>query len=330
MPYDAVSLLGTEHAVLPVAPSDSDDISRMDVDLDSDIDRLSLATHHGQERWDPLTVFEYCGPNLRTALAPHPRVTGNPLELLRRADVFDAASFHTFFFKRPDPNLPVTLKPPANLVIPTAFLRGVGYAAVRLAQPAQQVELLRRVRWASGASYQMVFEAAMLGYLPTAHIVADLPSSATSLVIYPHPPPRAYFVCPSSTPLPATATAPTLLACTGEGVENIPDQLGFSALPAGFPSAHALMLAEDSSGRRWEILFQVTVSKARPIVKADIDSLVQALSRHRHTHPPRRLFLFVSDWPEKGPSLPGADASAALSGWEIGYVTVGDHDLLGG
>ncbi|EJD36606.1 hypothetical protein AURDEDRAFT_188318 [Auricularia subglabra TFB-10046 SS5] len=371
-PADA--LVPAEVLSWPVDPVDLDsvsaygDMTRMDVDLadasvtSSDAGNARALFHApatvavpstSQPRlWDPLRVFELCGPNLHIALSPKIWHTGSPLELLGATtwqvalqnsisslslltglsskDSFAAntsvSGYHTLFFEQPDSTGAVGHQPPTNPVIPTPFLRSVVYAAVRTAQRLEQLKMLGHVR-GLGAIHGIIFEAAALDYLSTARLTAILPSSATSFVVAPQDSSaRPYVVNPPSITTARMKATPLPYAGNAKGLDSIADQLGFCTLPSGFASADALMIAQGDSHCRFEILFQVTVSKVHPIKQAGVNSVLRALDRHRRTET-RRVFLFVSDSDEKGRSLATANYKY-LDDWEIGYVTIADKDLL--
>ncbi|EJD50615.1 hypothetical protein AURDEDRAFT_182493 [Auricularia subglabra TFB-10046 SS5] len=355
--------MGVQHEVVPLIPAHTsaialiaqdevkpvrsnpavayEDAARTDVDLNAAVS--CGASTSSLKFWDPVRVFELCGPNLRDALSPKLWTTGNPLELLgsktrqlalQRTASSLAILADTLFFERPDHNGPVTHYPPANPVIPTSFLRGVVYAAVRGAWRGEHVQMLRQLD-GLGAIHGLVFEAVALDYLATApRFTAALSSSEETLNVRVllDKPSRKY---PEGYTLARTVTvwstqwaslAPPGGGSDLEGLDSIADKLGFYETPSTLSSVNALMLAKGDDLCRYEILFQVTISEARSIKKPDIDTVVQALNRHTQKPSRRRIFLFVSNTPHSGRRL-AAFEYEALSDWEIGYVALTNDDL---
>ncbi|EJD48409.1 hypothetical protein AURDEDRAFT_122805 [Auricularia subglabra TFB-10046 SS5] len=289
----------TPGTIAPLTAGDTV-VTQTEVDLDEDVD-VRPPANQSDKFWTPQEVFDICGPNLHWVFLEHDRVTGMPDEILQwthfnsttlaaralagvRSGDPVTAGFRTFFFEQPDPRGPVSTSRPRNTVIPTPFLRGALYAAVREKQYHEQIQMLSQVR-GLGAVHDVVFEGVVLTYLATTPHTAVLPPRTPSAISPPHA--MVFSIIPQDDPLhpylvsavpdegPFARTTSTQVACAGNalGLTSIEDGLGFCTLPPGFASADALMLAQSVDGAtRFEIAFQVTVSKARPIKKRDIEA----------------------------------------------------------
>ncbi|EJD37551.1 hypothetical protein AURDEDRAFT_173409 [Auricularia subglabra TFB-10046 SS5] len=316
----------------------------MDVDLDPKfrVPGPQLDAKH----WDPIEVFQLCGPDLRCALPLHNRFSGNPLELLpwrHWPSALQAATtalrgyipymlygHHTLFFELPDPSGPLTGHIPVNLSVPTPFLRGIVASAARDLKPAERLALFSRTR-----TYPTIrgvaFEAAALAHLSTAHLrPAFRAPSAAPVVIGPH---GAQYVAKMDAgaplPVPVNAAPRRLFYFRGTQPPCIDNTPGFCEFPRALAGVDALLLADGPAedAVRYEILFQVAL---RGIKQPAFDTIIAGLDAHAEAdgRPRRRVLLFVSEEPEAGQDWMASDHPSP-PGWELGRLTVTASDLLG-
>ncbi|EJD45987.1 hypothetical protein AURDEDRAFT_165049 [Auricularia subglabra TFB-10046 SS5] len=319
------------------------------VDDGSAVPRTAEESRH----WNPLEVFNLLGPNLRTALRVRLRVSGEPDELFPSVwwDEFmndpvdilqlnsmhadpDAPGYHTLFFEQPGRSGPVTLYAPRNLCVPTPLLRSVVLGAFRRCPRAQQLGLLSKA--VSGVRETFV-EAALLDYIARVPFTAVFRPPKPTLAIGPRTsqsqPSDVVHTSTGATPLYFSAPDRMSHDCNLKATPLflVPETPRFYSLPLGFSTADALLLADwegtDLEAHRYEIMLQVTVANGPAIRRREVDAVANSLASHQHGRPRRRVFLFVTDAPDKSAAL-AAGVYRALEGWEIGSVTVTQPELL--